>query len=395
VNATNPVLAGRDLHKSYWLTPALRGANIVLHEGEVVAVMGASGSGKSTMLHCLAGIGARVRRMAGRTTGEVGVSGACCGPVGPVGPQPARPLPAPPPREHHAVVRGMVRIPAGGFWMGSEDRDTFPGDGEGPVREVHVSDFLIDAKAVTNAQFATFVKATGWVTDAERFGWSYVFAGFVTGPAVAAVIEGRVPQAPWWLGVAGATWRAPEGPGSDIGARSNHPVVHVSWHDAAAYAHWAGKRLPSEAEWEKAARGGLERATYPWGDEFLPRGQHRCNTWQGQFPRHNTVADGFAGTAPVTAFRPNQYGLYNMSGNVWEWCTDWFAAGWHAEPRPETRHDPTGPVDGATKVIRGGSYLCHESYCNRYRVAARTSTTPDSTTGHTGFRCAATPPTDD
>lgn len=286
----------------------------------------------------------------------------------------------------------MVPIPAGGFWMGSDAADGFLEDGEGPVRQVEVADFFIDAKAVTNAQFATFVKTTGWVTDAERFGWSYVFDQFVTGEAAGAVLDGRVPQAPWWLAVAGATWRNPEGPGSGIGRRSNHPVVHVSWYDAAAYAAWAGKRLPAEAEWEKAARGGRERATFPWGDEFTPRGQHRCNTWQGDFPRRNTGEDGYTATAPVTAFRPNGYGLYNTSGNVWEWCADWFSADWHADARDETRRDPPGPPTGTAKVIRGGSYLCHRSYCNRYRVAARTANTPDSTTGHTGFRCAASPP---
>jgi formylglycine-generating enzyme required for sulfatase activity len=281
----------------------------------------------------------------------------------------------------------MVRIPAGTFWMGSEDPDTFPDDGEGPVREVRVSGYCIDPKAVTNAQFAAFVKATGWRTDAERFGWSYVFSQFVTDRG--AVLDGVVPDAPWWLPVEGATWRAPEGPGSEIGRRANHPVVHVSWRDAAAYARWAGKRLPTEAEWEKAARGGLDRARFPWGEEFTPHGQHRCNTWQGRFPTVNTAADGYLGTAPVTAYRPNAYGLYNTSGNVWEWCADWFSPSWHAEDRPDTRADPRGPGSGDGRVIRGGSYLCHESYCNRYRVAARTQNTPDSTTGHTGFRCAA------
>jgi formylglycine-generating enzyme required for sulfatase activity len=281
----------------------------------------------------------------------------------------------------------MAHITAGPFWMGSEDPDIFPDDGEGPVRQVHVSGFFIDPKAVTNAQFAAFSKATGWQTDAERFGWSYVFHHFVADRS--AVMDGTVPQAPWWLPVEGATWRTPEGPGSDVGDRPNHPVIHVSWRDATAYAHWAGKRLPTEAEWEKAARGGLDRTRFPWGDEFTPRGQHRCNTWQGRFPTVDTAADGYPGTAPVNAFRPNAYGLYNTSGNVWEWCADWFSADHHAPGRPDTRHDPRGPDTGENRVIRGGSYLCHESYCNRYRVAARTHNTPDSTTGHTGFRCAA------
>ena len=320
---------------------------------------------------------------------------ACCGPsaaresaeaAAPTFVAPTFAVPARDPRE---IVRGMVRIPGGPFLMGSEDGDAFPDDGEGPVREVSVDAYHIDPKAVTNAQFATFVKATGYVTDAERFGWSYVFNAFVRGEAARHVVDGVVPQAPWWLAVEGATWRAPEGPGSDVARRQNHPVVHVSWQDADAYARWAGKRLPTEAEWEKAARGGLSQARFPWGDDFTPRGQHRCNTWQGEFPRVNTGADGHLGTAPVNAYRPNAFGLYNTSGNVWEWCSDWFSAGWHAVANPATRTNPQGPPDGPGRVMRGGSYLCHVSYCNRYRVAARTMSSPDSSTGHTGFRCAA------
>ena len=293
-----------------------------------------------------------------------------------------------PDRPRAEIIRGMVAIPGGPFMMGGDDPDAFPTDGEGPIRSVTVDEFHVDAKAVTNAQFATFIKATGYQTDAERFGWSYVFHAFVTGPARLKVLDARVPGAPWWLAVEGADWRHPEGPGSDSGARQNHPVVHVSWNDASAYAHWAGKRLPTEAEWEKAARGGLEHARFPWGDEFMPRGQHRCNTWQGVFPRQNTGADGHLSTAPVTAFKPNGYGLYNTSGNVWEWCADWFSPDWHAAASDATRVNPSGPQSGLTRVMRGGSYLCHESYCNRYRVAARTSSTVDSTTGHVGFRCA-------
>lgn len=284
-------------------------------------------------------------------------------------------------------LRGMVAIPGGPFRMGGNDPDSFADDGEGPVRVVEVAAFHIDAKAVTNAQFAAFVKATGYVTDAEQFGWSFVFHTFVVGAARAKVLNATVPAAPWWLPVEGAHWRAPAGPGSGIGDRRNHPVVHVSWRDAQAYAQWAGKRLPTEAEWEKAARGGLDQARFPWGDEFTPRGQHRCNTWQGQFPRHDDGDDGFIGTAPVDAFRPNGFGLYNMSGNVWEWCLDWFSPDWHRAESAATRISPQGPPTGSSKVMRGGSYLCHESYCNRYRVAARTHTTPDSTTGHLGFRC--------
>lgn len=288
--------------------------------------------------------------------------------------------------------RGMVLIPGGPFLMGTDAPDSVAADGEHPVREVFVPDFCIDAKAVTNAQFASFAKATGYRTDAERYGWSFVFHQFVGDEAAARVMDARVPEAPWWLPVQGASWRAPEGPGSDFSARQNHPVVHVSWSDAQAYAAWAGKRLPTEAEWEKAARGGLVQARFPWGDDLTPRGAHRCNIWQGRFPTLNTGDDGFAGTAPVSAYRPNRFGLYNMAGNVWEWCADWFSPDWHAEAHEQTRRDPRGPASGLGRVLRGGSYLCHASYCNRYRVAARTMSTPESTTGHIGIRCAADPP---
>ncbi len=322
---------------------------------------------------------------------------ACCAPGGAHTGRPADAvqvsLPRPyPKRDSASVLRGMVHIPAGAFLMGSEDTDTFPDDGEGPVRSVDVSEFYIDAKAVSNAQDAAFVKATGHVTDAERFRWSFVFHDFVRGAAAQRVLDATVPDAPWWLPVEGTSWRAPEGPGSDVARRQNHPVTHVSWDDAVAYAAWAGKRLPSEAEWEKAARGGLTNARFPWGNDFTPRGQHRCNTWQGHFPAHDTGEDGFVGTAPVDAYRPNAFGRHNTSGNVWEWCADWFSSGWHVPERDDTRVNPRGPDEGATKVIKGGSYLCHDSYCNRYRVAARTTTTPDSTTGHVGFRCAAAAP---
>lgn len=283
----------------------------------------------------------------------------------------------------------MAFVPGGTFLMGGDDPDAFADDGEGPVRSVQLSPYYIDTTAVTNRQFATFIKATGYVTDAERFGWSYVFYSLLAPEAKSAIRDGVVPGAPWWLPVDGTLWRCPDGPGSGIGERPNHPVVHVSWHDASAYAAWAGKRLPTEAEWECAARGGLQRVRFPWGDELTPRGAHRCNIWQGKFPRINTGEDGYLGTAPVKAFRPNGYGLYNTSGNVWEWCADFWSNTWHAEARPETRIDPHGPPDGQSQVIRGGSYLCHASYCNRYRVAARTSNTADSTTGHAGFRCAA------
>lgn len=251
--------------------------------------------------------------------------------------------------------------------MGTDDPDGFPADGEGPVREAEVAPFRIAPTAVTNAQFATFVKATGHVTEAERFGFSFVFAGLL--PDELAASAPPVVAVPWWRAVPDATWRHPEGPGSSFAARQNHPVVHVSWNDAQAYCAWSGTRLPGEAEWEYAARGGLEQRRYPWGDELTPGGRHMCNIWQGEFPTRHTGGDGHPGTAPVTSYRPNGYGLHNVVGNVWEWCEDWFA--------PDT-----------TRVMRGGSYLCHDSYCNRYRVAARSSNTPDSSTGNIGFRVA-------
>jgi sulfatase modifying factor 1 len=285
----------------------------------------------------------------------------------------------------------MALVPGGTFRMGTEDPGGFPADGEGPVRTVHVDDFHIDVTAVTNADFQRFVEATGHHTDAERFGWSFVFEGVVAEEARAHVLEGAVPDAPWWRPVSGATWRQPFGPGSTSEGLEDHPVVHVSWDDASAYAAWAGKRLPTEAEWEKAARGGLDQARFPWGEDLTPDGEHRCNIWQGTFPVDNSAEDGYRATAPVHAFEPNGYGLLNTSGNVWEWCQDWWSTTWHRSATPATRINPQGPASGTARAIRGGSYMCHASYCHRYRIAARTSNTPDSSTGHMGFRCAASP----
>ncbi len=267
--------------------------------------------------------------------------------------------------------------------MGTDSPLAWPGDGEGPVRKVQVAPFLIDICAVNNAQFQEFVEATVYATEAERFGWSYVFYKDVTGKARKAT-QGVAAGTEWWVGIEGACWKRPEGPGSNIRKRLDHPVVHISWNDAQAYSQWAGKRLPTEAEWEYAARGGLEQKIYPWGDELTPHGKHVCNIWQGKFPGFNSGADGYAGTAPVKAFPPNGYGLYNMAGNVWEWCADWFSPTYHIHG---PRNNPTGPPHGQLKLIKGGSYLCHASYCNRYRVAARTANTPDSASSHCGFRC--------
>jgi sulfatase modifying factor 1 len=283
-----------------------------------------------------------------------------------------------------------VRLRGGTFLMGSEDTDVNPGDGEGPVRAVTVAPFAIDAHCVTNERFAAFVDATGYRTEAERFGWSYVFAVFLSGEL--RRISPRPKNTPWWCGVQGAYWAAPEGPGSDLSGRSDHPVVHVSWTDASTFCRWEGSRLPTEAEWEYAARGGLEGKRFPWGDELTPGGEHRCNIWQGRFPSRNTAEDGYLGTAPVTAYQPNGYGLYNVAGNVWEWCADrWTTTPSRAEASCAT---PAEPRHGAARVLRGGSYLCHDSYCNRYRVAARTSNSPDSSSGNTGFRVARNTPSD-
>jgi sulfatase modifying factor 1 len=290
-------------------------------------------------------------------------------------------------------LESMVLLPGGEFKMGTDDQEGFPNDGEGPVRPVTLRPFYIDPYAVTNAQFAEFVRATGYKTEAETFGWSFVFHLFVSAET-AAKVEQVVQQTPWWWNVTGADWAHPEGPDSSIEDRLDHPAIHISWNDAMAYCQWSGKRLPTEAEWEYAARGGLEQKRYPWGDLLKPGSEHLCNIWQGKFPDKNNCSDGYAGTAPVNAYQPNGFGLYNVSGNVWEWCNDWFSPTWH-KSAPDSRVNPKGPQQGSRRVMRGGSYLCHKSYCNRYRVAARSSNTPDSSSGNMGFRCAADLPLTD
>ncbi len=272
-------------------------------------------------------------------------------------------------------------VPAGRHLLGSDGPQAYPADGEGPVRRVALTAFHIDAELVTNARFARFVGEAGYVTEAERFGTAFVFAGLL--PDDFPPTRG-VAQAPWWRLVEGADWRHPEGPQSMLDGRDGHPVVHVSWNDAAAYCAWAGGRLASEAEWEAACRGGLEGAVFPWGDDLEPDGEHRMNVWQGQFPVEDTGADGYRGTSPVGAFPPNGLGLYDATGNVWEWVADWFSRDFHTRER---RTDPTGPPRGTHRVQKGGSYLCHASYCRRYRCAARQGSTPDSSTGNVGFRC--------
>jgi formylglycine-generating enzyme len=260
------------------------------------------------------------------------------------------------------VTSAIARLDGGVFDMGSAEA-FHPNDGEGPVRSVAVAPFAIDRYAVTNARFAQFAAETHYVTEAERFGWSFVFFSFLGREARDTL---GVRDAPWWRKVADANWRHPEGTKSDIAGRDDHPVVHVSWNDATAFAAWAGGRLPTEAEWEFAARGGLRGKRFPWGDEEPDGERMRCNIWRGEFP--HTSYDAWPGAVPVTAFEPNGYGIYNMAGNVWDWCA--------------------GGLGDAEKPIRGGSYLCHRSYCYRYRVAARSSNAPDSSTGHMGFRLA-------
>ncbi|WP_436520369.1 formylglycine-generating enzyme family protein [Actinoplanes sp. HUAS TT8] len=286
--------------------------------------------------------------------------------------------PAAPPEHgtgaHHVP---QVSVPGQEFAMGDAHGDGHPADGEGPVHPVRVNGFEIDATSVTVADFRAFMEATGFRTDAERYGWSAVFHLAVTDPDRVA---GRMAGTPWWLGVEGADWAHPGGPSST--AADDHPVVHVSWDDAQAYCAWAGRSLPSEAQWECAARGGRAGLRYPWGDT-LPAGEWACNIWQGEFPDTNTAEDGWVTTAPARSFAPNDYGLYQPVGNVWEWCADWFSPRYYAQSPVD---DPRGPSLGTARVIRGGSYLCHDSYCNRYRNAARSSNTPDSSTGNMGFR---------
>ena len=282
------------------------------------------------------------------------------------------------PRAVRGSTEGMVRLHGGDFLMGSESIEAIPGDGEGPVKRVTLSPFWISATAVTVGEFREFAEATGYVTEAERFGWSFVFRNHVPqemrGPAVEAT--------PWWVRVDGASFRFTEGPDNEP-AREDDPAVQVSWNDAQAYCTWAGLRLPTEAEWEFAARGGLEQRSYPWGDELTPGGVHRCNVWQGEFPELDLALDGYSRPAPVRIFEPNGYGLFNMTGNVWEWCWDYFGTQWR---QMETALDPAGPPAGNTRVMRGGWYSCHHSYCFRYRCSARGSNAADSATGNIGFR---------
>lgn len=255
------------------------------------------------------------------------------------------------------------------------------GDGELPQHTVALDAFEIDATTVTNDDFAVFVEATGYLTEAERFGFSAVFHLALAAPE--SDVLGAPPHVPWWRGVRDAHWQQPGGRDSSLDGLGDHPVVHVSWNDAVAYCEWAGRRLPTEAEWEYAARGGRQERTYPWGDERVDAGGWRANIFQGTFPSENTLDDGWLTTAPARSFAPNGYGLWQPIGNVWEWCADWFDPRYYAS---SPNAAPTGPATGSERVLRGGSYLCHDSYCNRYRNSARSHNTPDSSMGNAGFR---------
>ncbi len=263
------------------------------------------------------------------------------------------------------------------FSMGSADSPHLQ-DGEGPVRRVWVDAFKIAKTAVSNSDFQRFVETTGYVTDAQRAGSSFVFH-LLMSETSAYNASG---DAPWWLDVPGASWCHPEGPASTIDDRANHPVVHVTRADALHYCRWIGAQLPTEAQWEYAARGGLESQPYPWGAELMPQGEHRCNVWQGNFPNTNNAHDGYIATAPVNTYAANDYGLFNMTGNVWEWTADRFT--YLHSPRPVK--NPTGPLNGDKYVAKGGSYLCHASYCLRYRTSSRQSLPASVSTGNVGFR---------
>lgn len=277
----------------------------------------------------------------------------------------------------------MALIKGGKFTMGTNN-PFLPMDGEGPARDVKVNSFYMDIYEVSNAEFELFVNSTGYTTEAEKFGDSFVLEGKIS-EEIKKDIHQAVAAAPWWLPVKGAYWRKPEGPDSHIGDRMDHPAIHISWNDAVAFCTWAGKRLPTEAEWEYACRAGLQNKLYSWGDKLKKDGRYMANTWQGKFPTHDSGKDGYAGTAPVTAYPTNSYGLYNMLGNVWEWTQDW----WTIRHSSHLQENPKGPPSGRDKVKKGGSYMCHKSYCYRYRCAARSQNSADTTASNLGFRCVS------
>ncbi|XP_053696752.1 formylglycine-generating enzyme [Sabethes cyaneus] len=272
------------------------------------------------------------------------------------------------------MLQTMSLIPGGKYYVGTNE-PFFPSDREGPEREETVENFYIDRYEVSNGLFKEFADETNYVTEGERFGDSFVFQGFLDAATRKEYHDYRVAAAPWWYKVKGANWRYPEGDiTKGIKHRLDHPVVHVSWNDAVAFCKWQGKRLPSETEWEVACRGGRKRKLFPWGNKLLPKNEHYMNIWQGEFPGQNAAEDGFDGTCPVDRFPQNSFNLFNIVGNVWEWTADLW----------DERDDSKPP----NRVKKGGSYLCHESYCYRYRCAARSQNTEDSSAGNLGFRCA-------
>lgn len=306
---------------------------------------------------------------------------------------------------------GMIKIPGGSFLMGASDEKGAMD--EYPQHKVVVNSFWMDATEVTNAQFEKFVKATNYITTAEReLNWEEIKkqlpagtkkpdksllspASLVFAPTAGQVNLNDISQ--WWKWVKGTSWRHPQGPKSSIKGKENYPVVHVSWDDAVTYAKWAGKRLPSEAEWEYAARGGLIDKKYFWGNEEPERNMPKANIWQGNFPYLNIASDKFIRSAPVKSFLPNNYGLYDMAGNVWEWCSDWYSSEYYKDLKDVANYNPQGPLESydlmeptvPKKVLRGGSFLCNISYCRGYRVTSRMKSSPDTTLEHTGFRCVA------
>jgi formylglycine-generating enzyme required for sulfatase activity len=306
-------------------------------------------------------------------------------------------------------VRGMVFIKGGAFMMGGDNSQASAD--EYPKHKVQVSSFWMDATEVTNAQFAKFVEATNYITTAEKKpDWEEMKKTLPPGTPkppdsmlVAASLVFHPTSGPvdlhdysqWWSWVKGADWKHPEGPNSNIKGKENNPVVQVSWFDAMAYCKWAGKRLPTEAEWEFAARGGVKNQIYPWGNEPINSGKAKANSWGGNFPYYNDRKDGFKTAAPVKSFAPNGYGLYDMAGNVWEWCSDWYDANYYQSFGNTIAVNPQGPsksydpIESYTpkRSLRGGSFLCNDSYCSGYRVARRMKSSPDTGLEHTGFRC--------
>ncbi|MBD0377596.1 MAG: formylglycine-generating enzyme family protein [Flavisolibacter sp.] len=304
---------------------------------------------------------------------------------------------------------GMVLIPGGAFSMGGDNEQASPD--EYPKHQVTVKPFWMDATEVTNAQFAAFVQATGYITTAEQKpDWEVLKKELPPGtpkPPDSMLVPASLVFTPtdgpvnlnnyslWWRWQKGADWKHPEGPGSSIEGKENYPVVHISWYDAQAYCKWAGKRLPTEAEWEYAARGGLRNAVYPWGNEHVNAGKAKANSWEGEFPYWNEQKDGFLRLAPVRSFAPNGYGLYDMAGDVWEWCSDWYDANYYKTLQSGTAVNPMGPNKSfdpeepyvQKRSLRGGSFLCNDNYCSGYRVSRRMKSSPDTGLEHTGFRC--------